>query len=140
MATTSISRRISYECQQERWQTTNSQEEKPMIISDLNYMETAEANVEGSGGSWVSGNKFSSFYTQTDNINITFTSKNNFATTVNSPFTMTNSAAAGAKGDAINNTYIPTYSFTKADTLAVSEYLGGSFSGSTSVAVINRAF
>ncbi|MBD2428728.1 hypothetical protein [Phormidium sp. FACHB-1136] len=110
-----------------------------MIISDLNYMETAEAKVEG-GTFWVSGNKFSSSYTQTDNINITFTSKNNFATTVNSPFTMTNSAAAGAKGDAINNTYFPTYSFTKADTLAVAEYLGGSFSGSTSAAVINRAF
>lgn len=110
-----------------------------MIISDLNYMETAEANVEG-GTFWVSGNKFSSSYTQNDNINITFTSKNNFATTVNSPFTMTNSAAAGAKGDAINNTYIPTYSFTKADTVSVADFLGGSFSGSTSVAVINPAF
>jgi hypothetical protein len=40
---------------------TNSQEEKAMIISDLNYMETAEANVEGgyvfkSGTSTISFN------------------------------------------------------------------------------------
>jgi hypothetical protein len=87
---------------------TNSQEEKAMIISDLNYMETAEANVEG-GTFWVSGNRFNSSYTQTDKIDITFTSKNTFATTVNSPSTTTNSAAAGAKGDAINNTFLPTY-------------------------------
>ncbi len=110
-----------------------------MIISDLNVLEVVEA-AEVVGGTFTSGNKFKSSYNQDDNINITFDSKNNFTTTVNTPTTHSNSAAAGAKGDAINNTYLPTYSFTKADTVAVTEFLGGSFSGSTSAAVINKAW
>lgn len=110
-----------------------------MIISDLNVLEVVEAT-EVVGGTFTSGNKFNSSYTQNDNININFTSKNNFETKVNTPTTHSNSAAAGAKGDAINNTWLPTYSFTKADTVAVTEFLGGSFSGSTSAAVINKAW
>lgn len=110
-----------------------------MIISDLNYLEVVSESAQIEGAGWSSGNNFNSNYNQNDNINITFTSKNNFQTKVNSPTTHSNSAAAGAKGDAINNTYLPTYSFTKADTVSVAEFLGGSFSGSTSAAVINYA-
>ncbi|PZV20512.1 MAG: hypothetical protein DCF21_04755 [Leptolyngbya sp.] len=102
-----------------------------MIISDLNHLETAEANVEGGWGYT---------YYQNDYVGVNFNSRNNFATSVNSPKTFSNSAAAGAKGDAINNTTWPTYSFTKADTLAVAQFGGGSFSASTSAAVINSVF
>jgi hypothetical protein len=101
-----------------------------MIISDLNYLEAAEVQVEGATGY--------DFY-EKDFVSIEFNTTNNFATNVNSPKTYTNSAAAGAKGVANNYTWIPTYSFTKADTLAVADFLGGSFSASTSVAVINKA-
>jgi hypothetical protein len=97
-----------------------------MIISDLNYMESAEANVQGGTG----------FY-ESDKVDITFNTYNNFATTINNPKAGGNAAAAGAKGVANNYSGYPTYSFTKADTLAVADYLGGSFSASTSVAVIN---
>lgn len=109
-----------------------------MIISDLNLLETVEV-AEVVGGQVIVRDLLSS-YAQVDQIGISFASGNTFATTVNSPFTLTNSAAAGAKGDAINNTVFPTYSYTKADTVAVAQYLGGSFSGSTSVAVINTIF
>ena len=111
-----------------------------MIISDLNVLEVVEATEVVIGGTFVSGNNFSSTYKQIDNVAITFSSNNHFYTSVNSPVTYSNSAAAGAKGDAINNTWFPTYSYTKADTVSVTEYLGGSFSGSTSAAVINRAY
>jgi hypothetical protein len=106
-----------------------------MIISDLAYLEVAEsAKVEGAtGSSWYT-------YYQNDRVDVNFNSYNNFNTTVNSPRTYSNSAAAGAKGDAINNTYHPTYSFTKADTIAVTEFGGGSFSASTSAAVINSVY
>jgi hypothetical protein len=95
-----------------------------MIISDLNYLETAAANIEGG------------FY-EYDYVSVKFDTTNKFTTIVNSPKTYSNSAAAGAKGVANNDTYYATYSFTKADTLAVADYLGGSFSASTSAAVIN---
>ncbi|MEB3179376.1 MAG: hypothetical protein VKL59_10140, partial [Nostocaceae cyanobacterium] len=72
-------------------------------------------------------------------LSVNFNTSNSFNTSVNSPYTSSNSAAAGAKGDAINNTNIPTYSYTKGDSVAVTEFLGGSFSASTSVAVINAA-
>lgn len=98
-----------------------------MIISDLNYLEVADDQIEGG-------------FTESDLVKITFTTTNNFATNVNSPKTYSNSAAAGAKGVANNYTYWPTYSFTKADTLAVTDFLGGSFSASTSAAVINKAW
>jgi hypothetical protein len=103
-----------------------------MIISDLNYLQTAEANVEGG--------TFPYSYFQYDFVAIDFNSYNSFRTEVNSPRTYSNSASAGAKGDAINNTRVPSYAFTKADTLAVTELFGGSFSASTSVAVINPIF
>ncbi len=102
-----------------------------MIISDLNHMDTAESNVQGG--------TYYSFY-ENDRVDINFNTTNTFTTKVTSPYATGNSAAAGAKGVANNNTYYPTYSFTKADTLAVADYLGGSFSASTSVAVINRAY
>jgi hypothetical protein len=102
-----------------------------MIISDLSYLEVAAANVEG-------GTSYD--FVEKDLVQITFDTTNKFTTIVNSPSTYTNSAAAGAKGVANNDTHHPTYSFTKADTLAVADFLGGSFSASTSVAVINSVY
>ncbi|WGV26006.1 hypothetical protein [Halotia branconii] len=106
-----------------------------MIISDLNILESVEETSTIQGGIRVRN------YNQRDDIRVRFDSNNNFQTVVRDPRTFNNSAAAGAKGDAQNNNYrfIPTYSFTKADTVAVAEYLGESFSASTSAAVINRA-
>jgi hypothetical protein len=104
-----------------------------MKIADLNHLEVVSAtqNLAVKGGRR---------YTQNDSIGVNFSSFNRFFTQVNSPRTFSNSAAAGAKADAINNSPYPTYSFTKADTIAVTELGGGSFSASTSVAVINRAY
>ncbi len=95
-----------------------------MIISDLNYLEVADANIAGG-------------FSEYDYVSINFDTTNKFATIVNSPTTTSNSAAAGAKGVANGSPYINTYSFTKADTLAVTTIYDGSFSASTSVAVIN---
>ncbi|ALF55518.1 hypothetical protein ACX27_26085 [Nostoc piscinale CENA21] len=112
-----------------------------MIISDLEILEIVEvANVQGGV---VSGfNPLN--YTQTDTINTIFNSTNNFVTEVTDPFTNNNSAAAGAKGNAINPfvlpngvSLVPTYSYSKADTVAVTSLGGGSFSQSSSGAVIN---
>ena len=103
-----------------------------MIISELNHLEVVAKSAKVEGG-------LSRFYYQYDRVKVDFNSYNSFYTNVNSPKTYSNSASAGAKGDAINNTYLPTHSYTKADTLAVTEYLGGSFSASTSAAVINGA-
>ena len=106
-----------------------------MIISDLNYLETVTEEVQGGSGK-VSGNNFKTTYEEKDKISITFNSYNNFALDVHYTGTKYNNASAGAKGDAINNSHYPSWSFTKADTLAVAKLGGGSFSGSTSVAVI----
>jgi len=103
-----------------------------MKIADLNHLEM----VSDPHHLTLEGGRL---YTQNDFIGINFNSLNTFFTKVNSPMTSSNSAAAGAKADAINNSGYPTYSYTKADTIAVTEFLGGSFSASTSVAVINRA-
>ena len=102
-----------------------------MIISDLNYLEVVAESTAVQGGCATPT------WSETDIVNIGFNTVNTFATLVNTPYTLTNSAAAGAKGVANNDTCLPTYSYTKADTLAVADFLGGSFSGSTSVAVIN---
>ncbi|MBD3884476.1 hypothetical protein IFO70_22295 [Phormidium tenue FACHB-886] len=108
-----------------------------MIISDLNHMEVISRSISIEGGTYT--------YYQNDYVGINFNSNNSFYTNVNSPKTYSNSAAAGAKADAINPTegkpyYVPTYSFTKADTLAVTALGGSSFSASTSAAVINPIF
>jgi len=100
-----------------------------MIISDLNYLEVVAESTAVQGG----------FY-EYDWVSVNFVTTNGFATYVNSPTTYSNSAAAGAKGVANNYTWYPTYSYTKADTLAVTDYLGSSFSASTSAAVINGVF
>jgi hypothetical protein len=107
-----------------------------MFISDLNILEVIEKSSKIEGGIAPRS------YTQTDRISVNFDSINRFQTSVLDPFTRNNSAAAGAKGDAQNTRFssVPTYSFTKADTVAVADYLGQSFSASTSAAVINRAF
>ncbi|NJP09938.1 MAG: hypothetical protein HC866_11010 [Leptolyngbyaceae cyanobacterium RU_5_1] len=100
-----------------------------MIISDLNYLEVAEANVEGGSGR---------VYTENDYVNIYFSSTNVFATYVTSPVAYGNSAAAGAKGDAYVAPWGPgANTYSKADSLAVAYQYGSSFSASTSVAVIS---
>lgn len=103
-----------------------------MIISNLNHLESVSESTDVVGGMYA-GSSYSEF----DYVSINFNSSNYFSTTVNPAITWGNSAAAGAKGDAINNTCFPTSSYTKADTVAVTEFLGGSLSASTSVAVIN---
>ncbi|MDB9446657.1 hypothetical protein [Anabaena sp. CS-542/02] len=109
-----------------------------MIISELNTLETVEAVS-------VVGGIVNRSYTQTDLVSIAFGSLNAFQTVIASPGNPgNNSAAAGAKADAQNNRSLlglPFFvtSYTKADTMAVTETLGGSFSASTSVAVIASA-
>ncbi|QOV23720.1 hypothetical protein [Anabaenopsis elenkinii] len=109
-----------------------------MIISELNTLETVEAVS-------VVGGIVDRSYNQTDFIGITFASLNAFQTVITSPGNpANNSAAAGAKADAQNNRSlagVPFFvtSYTKADTMAVTETLGSSFSASTSVAVIALA-
>jgi len=110
-----------------------------MIISDLNVLEVVEA-AEVVGG--VIGTRA---FVQNDTANFIFTSLNTFQTIINpQPVATGNSAAAGAKADAYNvlsgtlaGLALPTRSFSKADTFALTDYLGGSTSGSSSVAVIN---
>ena len=108
-----------------------------MIISDLNVLEVVEA-AEVVGG--VIGSRA---FSQSDTANLTFNSFNTFQTTINpQPRATGNAAAAGGKADAYNGVTVlgislPTYSFSKSDTFALTDYLGGSTSGSTSVAVIN---
>ena len=97
-----------------------------MLIANLDHISAADENAQVEGG-----------WSEYDYVTLDFDSYNSFCTQVNSPYTLTNSAAAGAKGAATNNTCIPTASYTKADTVAVTDFLGGSFSGSTSAAVIN---
>ena len=92
-----------------------------MIISNLNHLEVVGENTKVQGG-----------------LCLDYNTNNSFNTTVNSPTTGSNSAAAGSQGVANNNTCLPTYSYTKADTVAATDYLGGSFSASTSAAVINK--
>ncbi|BCL35673.1 hypothetical protein [Nostoc sp. MS1] len=105
-----------------------------MIISDLEILEVVEvANVQG-------GLVPPYTYYQNDFISIDFDTTNTFTTVINPPDDPTNnSAAAGAKAQTRNFTFFPTRSYTKADTVTVSDYLGGSFASSTSAAVISRA-
>ncbi len=103
-----------------------------MLISNLNYLESVSENNDVEGGMYAG-----SYYSEFDYVSINFNSSNNFSTTVSPAITWGNNAAAGAKGDAINNTCFATSSYTKADTVAVTEFMGGSLSASTSVAVIN---
>lgn len=109
-----------------------------MIISDLTYVENISESTSVQGGCWSCEPEYT--YFQNDFVGINFLTSNAFQTSVNSPMTGSNSASAGAKGEAINNWGLPSYSFTKADTISVTELLGSSFSGSTSAAVINFAF
>lgn len=102
-----------------------------MIISDLNYIQSVESEVVGGSGYT---------YFQNDYVGIQFDTVNTFKTVIVSPANPdNNSAAAGAKADASNPYagYFASNSFTKADTLAVTALGGGSFSASTSVAVIS---
>ncbi len=103
----------------------------------------------------TAGNSYPTYY-QNDLINVDFNTTNDFTTTiVFDPQFEGNSAAAGAKGDATNPYVfpvgvdpcgcayiygtIPTDSYTKADTLAVTQFGGGSFSFSSSAAAIQAA-
>lgn len=85
-------------------------------------------------------------YYQSDFVDVNFDTTNKFKTEINyDPNFEGNSAAAGAKGDAIDpfahcGCYRPQLdSFTKADTLAVTTFGGGSFSFSSSAAAIKVA-
>lgn len=82
-----------------RWQSTNYQEEKAMIISDLNYLEAVEANVEGATG-----------YTYFQNsLNLGLTKK----FTVGAVLFLGNQADASSGALAIgNNTYTKTDTVT----------------------------
>lgn len=106
-----------------------------MVIAELNYLETvAEAGVQGGNRP---GRKLSSTYTQDDKVSVRFDTTNRFETVIKAPGDVHNiSASAGAKGDAIVRSY-EVYSFTKADTLAVVDDKGNSFSLSTSAALIS---
>ena len=112
-----------------------------MIISDLNVLEVVEAAEVVGGVIGVRGNRANG---RNINSGITFDSVNTFRITITEPRATGNSAAAGADADAYNDVVTPilnipaaTYSFTKADSGAYADYLGGSTSRSTSVAVIN---
>jgi hypothetical protein len=111
-----------------------------MIISDLNVLEVVEAAEVVGGVIGVRGTRISGRDSTT---NIVFNSTNNFQTIINpQPRATGNSAAAGADADAYNDVTLfgiplPTYSYSKSDTNSYADYLGGSASRSTSVAVIN---
>ncbi|WAL60504.1 hypothetical protein [Thermocoleostomius sinensis] len=104
-----------------------------MIISDLNHLEVVSEANNVQGGTRPSGRGF----TQVDSVTTTFDTTNRFTTIINPPRDVHNvSAAAGAKGVAdVGNRY--AYSYTKADTLAVVDYNGNSFSSSSSAALIS---
>ncbi|CAD5937410.1 hypothetical protein [Planktothrix agardhii] len=101
-----------------------------MIISDLNYLESANNSaVVGGLSEW----------SETDTVDITFKTTNSFTLTIDAPCLPDgNFASAGAKASADGDYCGTLNSFTKADTLAVVTYGGASFSGSTSVAAINN--
>lgn len=102
-----------------------------MVIADLNYMEVVAANVQG-------GTDRVRRFTQVDSVTTTFDTTNKFTTIIYGPAPVyTISAAAGAKGVADVGPYHDAYSYTKADTLAVVDAWGNSFSSSASAALIN---
>ena len=103
-----------------------------MIISDLNYLETA-ANSEAVCGATGRSRNF----TEVDSVKTTFDTTNKFETIIKAPANVYNiSASAGAKGVAEVYNY-SAYSFTKADTLSLVDYYGNSTSLSTSAALIS---
>lgn len=103
-----------------------------MIISDLNYLESVETSAVVGG------------WSESDYVNIDFDTVNTFTLDINTNLCGLddgNYASAGAKGVADMGDYSgchPLNSFTKADTIAVANYGGDSFSGSTSVAAISK--
>ena len=104
-----------------------------MIISDLSFVEVvAEANVEGGTYGYPPR-----VYNEIDTISINFNSLNTFKTVVVPPSNVyNNSAAAGAKGDAVALYGMPAFTYTKADSGAIAYQLGSSSSFSTSAAVV----
>ena len=112
-----------------------------MNISDLSILENIEeaAKIQGGGkkkGRNGSSNRELSYY-QNDKVKTTFDTTNKFTTIITPPEDVKNiSASAGAKGVAdVGNNH--AYSYTKADTLAVTDYYGNSFSSSASAALIS---
>ena len=101
-----------------------------MLINDLNYLESAEAEVVGGG-------RGTRTITNVLNNTVRFNSVNRFQTIVVSPGPVKGiSAAAGAKADTF--TYSGYYNaFTKADTESVVDEYGNSTSLSTSAAVLS---
>ena len=108
-----------------------------MIISDLNVLEVVEV-AEVVGG--IIGNRT---FTQSDTATFISNSLKSALVTINDPRAGGNAASAGAKADAFTpftgtaTLVFPTRSFSDAQTFALTDYLGGSTSGSQSIAVIN---
>ena len=103
-----------------------------MIISDLRYVENISESTSIQGGWGFSYPGIVRKYTQVDTVTTNFNTINTFSTIIDAPGL--NSAAAGAKGDAMTG-FHNAFTYTKADTLAVVKLYGDSFSLSTSVAV-----
>ncbi len=112
-----------------------------MNISDLSILENIQeaSKIQGGGekkGKRDRGNRNLSYY-QNDKVETTFDTTNKFTTIIKAPEDVHNiSASAGAKGVADVGEY-HAYSYTKADTLAVTDYYGNSFSSSSSAALIS---
>lgn len=102
-----------------------------MIISDLNHLESvANAAVYGSTGR-------SRGFSERDYVSTTFETTNKFKTIIEAPKDVYNfSASAGAKGVTDVGKYSAYGAYTKADTLAVVDIYGNSFSSSASAALI----
>jgi hypothetical protein len=106
-----------------------------MIISDLEILEVVEvADIQGGRGR---GNRKEFDFLEKDKVVTIFDTTNKFKTVIKAPDDVKNiSAAAGAKGVADVGDY-EAYTYTKADTLAVTDAYGNSFSSSNSAALIS---
>ncbi len=107
-----------------------------MIISDLNYLESVSEATAVVGG--TSCDDPTPTWSEWDSITIDYTTSNTFNLDIGLELDLQcgNFASAGAKGVADANGGSDLNSFTKADTLALATYSGGSVSSSTSVAAI----
>jgi hypothetical protein len=102
-----------------------------MLISDLNYLESAETSA-------VVGGCYDQSWSEQDTVDINFDTTNTFNLDINTTLdglAAGNYASAGAKAVVDANGAVVN-SFTKADVLAVVTNDGDSFSGATAVAAV----
>ncbi len=99
-----------------------------MKIADLDYIDRLSQTHLGAKMKGAAGYRL-----------LSVGSSSSFTTLINTPLAGSNSAAATGSAEAINNTSLPTFSFTRGDSVALATFLGGSYSASASVAVINLA-